>query len=429
MKDKEFIRKLKLLKYLRVGGEPSRDFVARNREILMMQVKNAFNAEHREASRFGLAELRQFASTLVPVNLNRYVFRQVLVGCLALSVVMSGWVASVSASANSIPGDTLYSLKIATERARLALVSDKDNRAKLQVEFAGRRLKEVSKIAENQMPEKEKRAQMAILNFKNQMNSVSASLEEVKISESPVKVAEVAKIIDRKSSEYHDVLVKTETSLPEAQTQVVEAKQIVNDAGIRAVQAIMEKQLENKTIVSDQEITEKVQEKLKTAEAAVADISLKIDETAGQNMAATGTVNSVKDAAREAEATLNQAKELIEKNDISAAIVKIAEANSLTTEAQKAAISSGLFGTASSTMGSAPASDEISDNLSAPAVTAIPRIDTKYKAQGLEESVSGTEVTAQGVESATSVQVEAQSVGDEEIIIPETLMDLSETSH
>ena len=168
MSDKELLRKIQLLKSLRVGGEPSRDFVARNREILMMQAQNSIDAKERPAATVNLRDLRQFVSSLVPANLNRFILRPALVVFLAFGVITSGWIASVSASLNSLPGDTLYSLKIATEKAQLVFVSG-DNEARLQVELAGRRMEEVSKISENQMPGKEELMGIAVANFNDQM--------------------------------------------------------------------------------------------------------------------------------------------------------------------------------------------------------------------------------------------------------------------
>lgn len=234
MKDKEFIRKLKLLKYLRMGGEPARDFVDKNRAILIMQVKNTQNVapQMRGKAEIGFYEIRAFISSLVPVKLTQYVFRPALITFLIIGVISTGWIASVSASMNSLPGDTLYSLKIATERAQLVMAAGANNKAKLQVEFAGRRLEEVSKIVESSSPEDAAKVTLAVANFNAQMGSVKASFEEVKISESPIDIALMAKIIDRKTSEYHDVLVKTEAQLPPlSQPRLTEAKQIVDETG------------------------------------------------------------------------------------------------------------------------------------------------------------------------------------------------------
>ncbi|MEK7211597.1 MAG: DUF5667 domain-containing protein [Patescibacteria group bacterium] len=427
MSDKELLRKIQLLKSLRVGGEPSRDFVARNREILMMQAQNSIDAKKRPAATVNLRDLRQFVSSLIPVNLNRFILRPALVVFLAFGVITSGWIASVSASLNSLPGDTLYSLKIATEKAQLVFVSG-DNEARLQVELAGRRMEEVSKISENQMPNKEQLIGMAVANFNEQMGSVKESFEEIKITESAVKVTEVAKIIDRKSAEYREALVKTETHLsPAAQTQVNEAKQLVDDAGISAVAAIVQNHLDDKTISTEQEVAQKVQEKLTTVTNAVADVSAKINTASEQKTTEAGAAQPAQDAALQATATLEQAKAFLENNDVGAAIAKIAEVSTLAKEAASVAVSSGLIGSPTSTAGGVVSGIvKSSDTSHAPTVTTTIKIDTKYSAQGLGNSASDTEVTAQGIESATSVEVQAQSVGDEEIVIPETLMDFSD---
>ena len=223
-------------------------------------------------------------------------------------------------------------------------------------------------------------------------------------------------------------MVKTETQLsPAAQTQVNEAKQLVDDAGISAVAAIVQNHLDDKTIATEQEVAQKVQEKLTTVTNAVADVSAKINLASEQKTAEAGAAQPAQDAASQATATLNQAKAFLENNDVGAAIAKIAEVSTLAKEAASVAVSSGLIGSPTSTAGGVVSGIvKSSDTSHAPTVTTTIKIDTKYSAQGLGNSASDTEVTAQGIESATSVEVQAQSVGDEEIVIPETLMDFSD---
>ena len=405
MKDQELIRKIKLLKCLRVGGEPSRDFVAKNREILMMQVKNTCQNETPATREINFSEIHGFISSLMPRGLNQYVFRPALVLFLIIGSISSGWVASVSASMNSLPGDTLYSLKIATERAQLAFTGGANNKAKLQVEFAGRRLEEVSKIVENPSSGNVEKVNTAVNNFKEQMGSVKASLEVVKETSSPLEVAEVAKIVDRKTSEYHDVLIKTEAQMQGAtQSQMTEAKQIVDETGLRAVQVIVENHLDDKTAINQQDVVSKVEERLKNAESSVADVNAKLVQIAADQKQV-----SVSTSTLQAQVTLNEAKVFLEKNDVGAAIAKIVEGSNLVKEAERVVVASSIL-TATSTGNTAVSGTlSVPTNIYSGTVTTTPKMDIKYSAQSLDESASGTEINAQSVGA------------DEEIIIPETI--------
>jgi hypothetical protein len=59
-----------------------------------------------------------------------------------MAVLLVFWVAT-NASAQSVPGDLLYPLKLATERVSFALALRSDQRAELRLTFADRRLTEL----------------------------------------------------------------------------------------------------------------------------------------------------------------------------------------------------------------------------------------------------------------------------------------------
>jgi hypothetical protein len=61
-------------------------------------------------------------------------------------VLFGGTTATVLASQNSIPGDTLYPIKTTLERTRLSLARSSDARVELQLEFAEQRLGEIEAL-------------------------------------------------------------------------------------------------------------------------------------------------------------------------------------------------------------------------------------------------------------------------------------------
>jgi hypothetical protein len=72
-------------------------------------------------------------------------FRPILVRVLAIIViVLLATMTTVTLSANSLPGDTLYSVKLLTERVRYLLTFDAEGKARLHLMFADRRTNEFS---------------------------------------------------------------------------------------------------------------------------------------------------------------------------------------------------------------------------------------------------------------------------------------------
>ena len=66
--------------------------------------------------------------------------------CVALVLVFVAG-GTVAASSNTVPGDTLYSVKTTTEQIQLKLTFSKAAKARLQARFAERRIREIARLA------------------------------------------------------------------------------------------------------------------------------------------------------------------------------------------------------------------------------------------------------------------------------------------
>ncbi len=107
----------------------------------------------------------------------RNCFQYAAVTCLIFFVGIAGCLTTVSASFNSLPGDTLYQIKIATEKMQLVLAQDEAMKINLQTEFAGRRIEEMTKIVESDSVNKEEIMEKALSDFKSDFDDMSGSLE------------------------------------------------------------------------------------------------------------------------------------------------------------------------------------------------------------------------------------------------------------
>ena len=71
----------------------------------------------------------------------------VIVASVVLIILIAGG-GTVAAASDSLPGETLYPVKLATERVQLAFTFSDMGKAKLHAKFAGRRIEEMARIAE-----------------------------------------------------------------------------------------------------------------------------------------------------------------------------------------------------------------------------------------------------------------------------------------
>jgi len=70
----------------------------------------------------------------------------VVTACLALVLVLAG-TGTVAAASGSVPGDKLYSVKMATEQVQWRLTFSQKAKARLQARFAERRVQEMAQLA------------------------------------------------------------------------------------------------------------------------------------------------------------------------------------------------------------------------------------------------------------------------------------------
>lgn len=333
--NKELIQLLKQLKNNESAGKPSNDFISKNRETMLLQIKNSSALAERPNSAVYFWRL---VESIMPENVFRFVVRPAVLSLLVFGAAFGSWAASVSASYNSLPGDTLYSLKRMAERAQFSLTS-KNDRPSLQIELASRRLDEVAKIAEKpSIINKEERTKQAVKNFTEQVYSVKITLENLSTEDKKSnKAMEMAQMVDRKTTEYATILEKTKESsaAPEVKKEVEAATSAVSDAGIKAIEVIVKKSGEGAIEMNKEDVISKVEEKIKIVEQSV-------------NQITTSTISSgIKEEVKEA---IGEAKAALDENNLGAVMDKLVEAKNLVnTVFMDGSASSSPFGSTSTT--------------------------------------------------------------------------------
>lgn len=317
MNNKDLIRSLKQLKREEQAGFPNQEFLAQNKSLLMMQIKSKQEAKQS----VNIRNIWQITEIFTNNNLFDYALKPALSIIVVFGVAFVSWAGAVSASYNSLPGDALYSVKIMTEKAQLKL-TPKITKTSLQTEFAGRRLEEMIKIAEQEESEnKQELIKKAVNGFKEQVKEVKQALEDLGEEDG---VMEAAKLIDRKTQEYEYALkgIK-ETLSEEVKKEADDASDAVDDVGIKAIEVIVN-QGDKENIES--EVTERVHQKIKIVEEKVNEIEEVEDDAI------------VEDAAKEAKEVLDEAKEAFDNNDLITVVDKLVEAKNLANTAVDEAI-------------------------------------------------------------------------------------------
>ncbi len=172
---------------------PSTSWVSTNRERLFCQIRNTVQAETVRPA-FTFENILNIGNIFLPANFTkglRVGFTMVLI----VGVTVSSWIASVSASYDSLPGEPLYQVKLATESTELLVASvvgsDKDKITTL--------LKHASNRAEEYQKSKSSaQASHALKSLNSTIQTTNDSLAKSK-KDSPESAADVAKVVTEKT--------------------------------------------------------------------------------------------------------------------------------------------------------------------------------------------------------------------------------------
>jgi len=170
--------------------------------------------------------------------------RPLTAGALVFVLLFGSWMTTAYAASSSLPGDTLYGLKLVTERVQVAL-SSTERQAVLHTEFAQRRLDEVTRLQSQGnsalIPE-------AMQAFRDQMYEAQEGLQQLK-EEGSVETLAIASVIDQKVDSLNESLTSLEGA-SESTEEVDEAKKIVREVSDSAVNTIVDVHEEEETNAS-----------------------------------------------------------------------------------------------------------------------------------------------------------------------------------
>lgn len=372
---KELIRQLKSLKHDSV--KPDELWLKRNRELLLSQINNTVSKTRTH--KFNSENVWQGLSIFLPQSVVYKVLRPATALVLIAMMGVGSWVATVSASYESLPGEWLYSAKRATEKTQVAIadaVGNKSEVVKLHGELAKKRAVEISKIVSQGKSDNIAQASQTVKDLKDEMKIVSVKLEEIKTT--PDSGLEAVKNINQSAKEIKGVLedvkdnlliVNDASTTGDLSNQVSEVKNLVKDTAVKAVEIMVEKHLQGDNSVSKEEVKQAISDQLDSAVAdatqskqsvvevnkavnilkteaiavakdAVGSVSIsdnkvitdKIEVTSKQTQAA---VSSAQVLSTEAGKNASEGQTLLSQDNLAQAVGKIKEINAVNTQVEK----------------------------------------------------------------------------------------------
>jgi hypothetical protein len=216
----------------------------------------------RVASEIGLSETPITPSYTTRDYLEYYMWQlthamlKPIAATVAIFVLtISGWVTVANSSTGALPGDRLYPVKLSMEKAQVALAFNDDQRMNLTVEFAGRRLDEMVKLAALSQNADSATIQLAVDRFKSEVVNMQGVL-----GDGADKGTEIARTVARNVEAYSTTVAspgnelsdenKDEIAviLEETQEQVVEViltahEQDQDEATAKDLQTTLDKEI------------------------------------------------------------------------------------------------------------------------------------------------------------------------------------------
>lgn len=339
---------------------PDQAWVASNKQKLFQQIQNSTSFEKKQPN---FATILEFwipkQKILAPV-------RAFSVYLVVIGAAIGSWIAGVNASGSSLPGEVLYNVKMASETTQLALTSvfsskenKAENKAKLQLEFAGRRGKEVKGLLEQQKTDSSNHVPETIQKLKDTMKDAQNSLLEAKEShpENAVTLAEaVTKTTSNIVADLKEVtLAGTFTSI-ETVKNVVETSKIMNETGLQVIQGV----LDDKKVVeasSKEQIKQLVEQKIDTIvkrveenkiEAGTVKTDVQLNDlfvptpmvlpTSSVSKVASPVSVNVDKNIKKADEVITEVKELLADNQVKQALEKAKTLNEIASETQQAIV-------------------------------------------------------------------------------------------
>ena len=340
----QLLKKIKTIRSLAHRIKPDADWVLATRSTLLMQVKNTLPVSALEKK----SMVKEWFKFFTPFfSFGKWLRTPVFSVIGILLALFGGSLLSVSAAERSIPGDLLYSVKLATEQARLALAKNPQERVMLKTEFTGRRVDEMKQVVTASVSDRKDRVIQTAEALKQDMHTLKQQLGEMQNQSSPEAVKETAKIVDQKTNAVVQALQESKGDMtPEEKAKVTEAQVAASDTSVKAIEVMVDTHKTAGDVVTDQDVTDILkthnETMIKTMAQSAGLNPNSATSTAALSVPATTTSMTSSTVATlekvsEAQKSFTEADKLVAEKKIDEAVVKIKEGTQQAFAAQKTA--------------------------------------------------------------------------------------------
>ncbi|MFB6225748.1 MAG: DUF5667 domain-containing protein [Candidatus Paceibacteria bacterium] len=305
---KEKLNKLKQSDQL----NPDEQWKQENKEALLAEIEQESEQES--------ATLLEKAVTLCDVLFPR---RLVLAGKMTVFIffivfaAIGGWSVTVQASYSSVPGDTLYNVKLAAEQAKLTMakvVGSEADEAELYSEFAARRAQEAKKIIKNK--QEPKQAKETIERMNESLNRAQNSLKRAdgKIR-STQEILSNNKLIQDTLSK---ILVDSYEGSPGLADDIIVVKGEITEGSLSILEYMVRSRLKGDVKLNKEEIRALVVETISALSSSdiESDVNTDVLDKSAVKKIASGVVNKVeKQNGSEIKSGLKQRVEIKKENN------------------------------------------------------------------------------------------------------------------
>jgi len=258
---------------------------------------------------------------------------------VSVVVIAIGWVSTVVASYGAVPGDTLYRLKLAAERAQLSLTHDQEDVARLRIEFANRRAEEVTRLMEAPSENRTERVRVATDALKEEMKGVQEQLSNLSASNNET-AKNLAKLVDRKVAAITETMNSSLESgqSEEVQSVVKDARDAIQIAGTQALSVLVTgneqvaDSLDKKVAARFEAVRLELQALSTRLEAATGSIEKRIGSSlvlTDADRALVADAKSIKKLIQESNKKLEEVRIALDHKSYSEALAKLQEVSGL----------------------------------------------------------------------------------------------------
>jgi len=284
-----------------------------------MQIKNTVNETAPQKT--GFRAFAEFVNIFKPENMTRAIATPLAVVLLMFGTWMGGS-SLVSASRDTLPGETLYTVKLLSERVslRFATGSEKTER---HLEIAGRRLDEMVRLAATSDFMKEENLVTLSGRFSEQLISVRSDLNNLESASEVEETILLALRVDAKADEYQKLFKdKSFIERPVMRLALLSLDQV----SVKALELLVEGQSNVLNTLPEAQLSANVEASIKTFASRIAYTE--------DGFSGVAVPESRIKLTEQAKTVAQEAKDLFSQGDFKAAVRKVIEGTELVTKAE-----------------------------------------------------------------------------------------------